>query len=242
MQQPDRLDRLIPWLMVATVLAVAVFAFTQSYTHVFFLGQTHHQTGASLRMLPLSVDWLMFAAGLVMLHMGRKGLKHPLPRAALALGATATLVANVASGIIWGWETAAIQAWAPVVLFVAVELGMLLVRTAKAKPGMIEIPIGVARRLEEEERRSNMTEPPFDVPATVADAIAAEAAAKAKRQLTELRQPPQASPIPSGEPDTATIEAVTGSPEDSLSGWGQLGRPEPASEGLQGIGLNNGRK
>src|SRR5580704_4306831 len=107
--KPDRLDRAIPWLMTLTVLAVAVFAFTQSYTHVFTLGQMHHQTGASLRMLPLSVDWLMFAAGLVMLHMGRKGLKHWLPRAALALGAIATLIANIASGIIFGWETAAIQ-------------------------------------------------------------------------------------------------------------------------------------
>ena len=59
----DRTDRLIRWGMVAMVTAVAVFAFVQSYTHVFYLGQTHHQSGASLRMLPLSVDWLMFAAG-----------------------------------------------------------------------------------------------------------------------------------------------------------------------------------
>src|SRR5579859_7699718 len=127
------LDRLIPWGMALMVIAVAVFAFTQSYTHIYLLGQTHHQTGASLRMLPLSVDWLMFAAGLVMLHLGRKGIRHPLPRGSLALGAIATLVANVASGIIWGWETALIQAWAPVVLFVVVELGMILVRTARAK-------------------------------------------------------------------------------------------------------------
>lgn len=147
MEERDRLDRWIPWLMVAMVLAVATFAFVQSYTHVFYLGQTHHQTGASLRMLPLSVDWLMFAAGLAMLHLGRKGIRHPLPRAALALGATATLVANVAAGIIWGWEAALISAWAPVVLFVVVELGMLLVRTAKAKPkadgptGTVPIPV-----------------------------------------------------------------------------------------------------
>jgi hypothetical protein len=120
--------------MVLAILAVAVFAFVQSYTHLYVLGWTHHQTGAANRMFPLSVDWVMFAAGLAMLHLGRKGIRHPLPRSALALGATATLTANIASGIIWGWESALIAAWAPVALFVVVELGMLLVRTAHAKP------------------------------------------------------------------------------------------------------------
>jgi hypothetical protein len=133
METTDRLDRLIPWAMVLTILAVAVFAFVQSYTHVYYLGRTHHETGASLRMLPLSVDWLMFAAGLTRLHLLRKGNRHWMPLAGLALGAIATLIANIAAGIIWGWQTAAINAWAPVVLFVTVELGMLLVRTAKAK-------------------------------------------------------------------------------------------------------------
>lgn len=224
--ETDRLDRWIPRLMVLTILAVATFAFVQSYTHGFYWGETHHQSGTSLRMFPLIADWIMFAAGLTMLHLGRKGIKHPLPRTALVLGATVTLAINIAAGIIWGRATALTNSWAPVALFLVVELGMLLVRTAKAKP--------------EEVSYTGLPLPPQ------------VAAAERERQLTELRQPSQASPIPSGEPDTGVIQEVTGSPEDSLSGWGQLGRQgpasvmpgssEPASQGLTGIGLNNGRK
>lgn len=205
METPDRLDRWIPRAMVLAVLAVAVFAFVQSYTHMYLLAQAHHNSGASLRMMPLSVDWVMFAAGLVMLHLGRKGIRHPLPRAALILGATVTLTANIASGIAWGWESATIAAWAPVALFVVVELAMLLVRTAKAKPEAKEFHV-------------------------LSDTIAG----LSPYPPTPLRQP-QASPEPS--PETATMEAVTGSPGDTLEGWGQLGRQEPARPGLNGIGL-----
>jgi uncharacterized protein DUF2637 len=132
--KPDRLDHWIRWLMVAVVLAIAAFAFTESYTHIFYLAQAHHETGAALRMLPLSVDLVMVGAGLVMLHLRRKGLNHWLPRASLWGGAGVTLAANVGYGIFWGWLAAVISAWAPVALFVSVELAMLLVRSAHLKP------------------------------------------------------------------------------------------------------------
>src|SRR5579859_6641964 len=192
------LDRLIPWGMALMVIAVAVFAFTQSYTHIYLLGQTHHQTGASLRMLPLSVDWLMFAAGLVMLHMGRKGVRNPLPRASLALGAIATLVANVASGIIWGWETALIQAWAPVVLFVVVELGMILVRTARAKP-------------ETKEAKHETG-----------------GLANAGGYPGDARPDPDSPYALGSAPIPVDPRAVTDSPQEPLAGWGQLGGQQAA--------------
>jgi hypothetical protein len=246
METTDRLDRWIPRLMVLTIMAVAVFAFVQSYTHVYSLGQTHHQTGASLRMLPLSVDWVMFAAGLAMLHLGRKGIRHPLPRATLILGATATLIANIAFGIVFGWETAVISSWAPVALFVVVELGMLLVRTAKAKPARDD-----AQEIRGELAKIGVKPDEiiqFDKPLTPREV------AEIKQQLTELRTP-QASPDP--EPETMAIPVVpevTGGPQENLAGWGQLGQPEePAGQpgrlgrqepsgGLTGIGLANGRK
>jgi len=131
--QPDRLDRAIRYLMVLVVLAIAAFAFTESYTHIFLLAAAHHENGAALRMLPLSVDLLMVGAGLVMLHLRRKDLSHPLPRLALWGGAGVTLAANIGYGIFWGWLAALISAWAPVALFVSVELGMLLVRSAGPK-------------------------------------------------------------------------------------------------------------
>jgi hypothetical protein len=216
METPDRLDRWIPRLMVLVILGIAIFAFTQSYTHIYFLGKTHHQDGASLRMLPLSVDLLMVGAGLVMLHLRRKGIEHPLPRGTLWGAAGVTLLANVASGIIWGWESAVISAWAPIALFVAVELGMLVVRTAKqAKPELSLEPRDPGKTINQLRAEAGMMPIP-----------------------TELRQP-QATPEPS--PDTATMpEAVDGSPRESLAGWGQLGRPDTG--GLSGIGLSNGRK
>ena len=137
--KPDRLDQVIRWLMVLVVLAIAAFAFTESYTHIYLLASAHHENGAALRMLPLSVDLLMVGAGLVMLHLRRKDLSHPLPRAALWGGAGVTLAANIGYGIFWGWLAALISAWAPIALFVAVELAMLLVRSASAKPEVNEL-------------------------------------------------------------------------------------------------------
>lgn len=229
METTDRLDRWIPRLMVLVILGIAVFAFTQSYTHIFDLGQSHHQSGASLRMLPLSVDLLMVGAGLVMLHLKRQATEHPLPRLTLWGAATVTLLANVASGIIWGWESAVISAWAPVALFVAVELGMLVVRTAKAKVAKPELSLSQRdfmegrRTINEMRTEQGWPEPPA---------------------ATELRTP-QATPEPT--PETATMPKAVDSPEDTLQGWGQLAGQEPAGQpeslerrpGLNGIGLRN---
>jgi hypothetical protein len=135
--KPDRLDRWIRRLMTLTVLAVATFAFTESYSHIYGLGKAHHETGVALRMLPLSVDWLILAAGLVLLHESRRGItlgRLSVPRNSLLLGIAATLAANVAFGLAYGWEAALISAWAPVVLVLTVEMGMHLVRSAHAKP------------------------------------------------------------------------------------------------------------
>jgi len=146
--ETDRLDRIIRWLMVLVVLSIAAFAFTESYTHIFLLSQAHHEAGSALRMLPLSVDLVMVGAGLVMLHLRRKGLVHPLPRASLWGGAGVTLAANVGYGVFWGWLAAVISAWAPIALFTAVELAMLLVRSAEAKEAKLteeEIRAEIAR-------------------------------------------------------------------------------------------------
>jgi hypothetical protein len=182
-------------------------------------------------MFPLIADWIMFAAGLTMLHLGRKEISHPLPRAALVLGATVTLAINIAAGIIWGWETALTNSWAPVALFVVVELGMLLVRTAKAK----------------------VPKPAKPEPPTMAERLAKTAQEFHNEQAairgdflqdprTQLRQP-QSSPEPS--PDTATMPKAVDSPEPALERWGQLAGQEPAGQpesldrrpGLNGIGL-----
>jgi hypothetical protein len=61
-------DRVIRSATVAVVCAVAAFAAVVSYSHIYGLGQAHGQDGTAARLLPLSVDGLILAASLVLLH------------------------------------------------------------------------------------------------------------------------------------------------------------------------------
>src|SRR5262249_3038923 len=70
-------DRGIRVVTAVVVLAVAAFAATVSYSHIYDLGCAHGQSGAADRLLPLSVDGLIVAASLVMLHEARNGRRAP---------------------------------------------------------------------------------------------------------------------------------------------------------------------
>jgi hypothetical protein len=61
-------DRLIRASTAAVVVAVAAFAAVVSYSHIYDLGRAHGQDGTAARLLPLSVDGLILAASLVLLH------------------------------------------------------------------------------------------------------------------------------------------------------------------------------
>jgi len=85
-------DRAIRGMTAAVVLAVAAFAAVVSYSHIYDLGRLHGQAGAAARLLPLSVDGLIAAASLVLLHEARNGRAAPrLARWMLALGVAATV-------------------------------------------------------------------------------------------------------------------------------------------------------
>jgi Protein of unknown function (DUF2637) len=125
-------DRLIRLATAAVVTAVAAFAAVVSYSHVFDLGRTHGQSGVAARLLPLSVDGLLLAASLVLLHEARNNRTAPrLARLMLWLGIAATLGANVAYGVPYGALGALVSAWPAVSLVGAVELLMGLVRRAR---------------------------------------------------------------------------------------------------------------
>jgi hypothetical protein len=70
-------DRLIRIATAAVVCAVAGFAAVVSYTHIYDLGRAHGQDGTPARLLPLSVDGLILAASLVLLHEARNGRDAP---------------------------------------------------------------------------------------------------------------------------------------------------------------------
>lgn len=138
---PDKLIRIATALVV---VAVAAFAAIVSYSHIFDLGYTHGQQGAAGRLLPLSVDGLILAASLVLLHEARNARSAPpLARVMLWLGIIATVTANVAYGAAYGITGAIISAWPAVAFIGSAEMAMGLVRRARrADPAGRQIPTG----------------------------------------------------------------------------------------------------
>jgi hypothetical protein len=125
-------DKVIRLLTAGVVLAVAAFAAVVSYSHIFELGVHHGQDGTAARLLPLSVDGLIAAASLVMLHAARNKLDVPrLARFMLALGVAATVAANVEYGLPFGWLSAVVSAWPAVAFVGSVEMAVRFVRDAR---------------------------------------------------------------------------------------------------------------
>lgn len=128
-------DSLILRATAAVMAAVAVFAAVVSYSHIYWLGYTHGQTGTDGRLLPLSVDGLILAASLVMLHEARAGRRTPaLAWAMLSLGVAATIGANVEYGLRYGVLGAIISAWPAVAFIGSVEMVMGMIRRSRRAP------------------------------------------------------------------------------------------------------------
>jgi hypothetical protein len=95
----DRLIRITTALAVVAV-AVAVVAAVISYQPAFDLVRSHGESGVTARLLPFTVDGLIWAASMVVLDASRRG--QPVPRLAawsLGFGIVATVGANLAHGV-----------------------------------------------------------------------------------------------------------------------------------------------
>src|SRR5580658_1410712 len=128
-------DRVIRWSTALVVLAAAVVAAVASYEHAYDLVRAHGETGWTARMVPLTVDGLIYASSMVMLDSARR--KTPVPALArwlLGLGIAATLAANVAHGLGHGLIGAAVAAWPAVALVGSYELLMMAIRSSQV-PG-----------------------------------------------------------------------------------------------------------
>ena len=126
-------DRVIRFTTAAVVCAVAAFAAVVSYSHIYGLGRAHGQDGTAARLLPLSVDGLILAASLVLLHEARNDCDAPtLARFILWLVISATIGANIAYGAGYGLLGALISAWPAVAFIGTVEITMQQVRRARA--------------------------------------------------------------------------------------------------------------
>jgi hypothetical protein len=119
---------------VAVVCSVATVAATVSYRHLYDLARGHGETGITALALPLTVDGLIVAASLVMLHAARHDVRVPLlARILLGLGIAATIAANVAHGLGHGPIGAMVAAWPALSLIGSYELLMWLVRTGASQ-------------------------------------------------------------------------------------------------------------
>lgn len=88
-------------LAALPVAAVAVIAGVVSYAHIEGLALSVHQSLATARMLPFSVDFLIVAASVILLNGSALGW----------LGVAATLFANVESGLSHRPLAATVAGW-----------------------------------------------------------------------------------------------------------------------------------
>lgn len=127
-------DRVIKWTTACAVLGVAAVAAVASYEHAYDLVRIHGESGWTERMVPLTVDGLIYASSMVMLASARR--KTPVPALArwlLAMGIAATLAANVAHGLGHGLIGAAVAAWPAIALIGSYELLMIVIRGSQVQ-------------------------------------------------------------------------------------------------------------
>ena len=137
-------DRVIRAGTAVVVVAVAVFAAIVSYSHIYDLAHAHGQSGTAGRLLPLSVDGLIVAASMVMLHEARNARRPPaLARVMLGLGVAATIAANIAYGASYGATGAVISAWPAVAFVGSAELLMVIIRRTQPAPAPVPEPAPV---------------------------------------------------------------------------------------------------
>jgi hypothetical protein len=124
-------DRLIRLTTALAVVAVASVAAIISYQHAYELVRTHGESGLTARLLPFTVDGLIWAASMVVLDASRRNQRVPrLALWSLGAGIVATVGANLAHGLGHGPVGALVSAWPALALVGSFELLMLLVRTA----------------------------------------------------------------------------------------------------------------
>ncbi len=133
-------DRLIRITTALAVVAVAVAAAIISHQHAYELVRSHGESGVTARLLPFTVDGLIWAASMVILDASRRN--QPVPRLAawsLGAGIVATVGANLAHGVGHGPVGALVSAWPALALVGSFELLMMLIRTGRgARPGEAE--------------------------------------------------------------------------------------------------------
>lgn len=117
------------------MVGVAAVAAVASYEHAYALARAHGESGWTGRLIPLTVDGLIYACSMVMLDSARRDARVPaLTRWLLGLGIIATLAANVAHGLGHGIIGAVVAARPAVALVGSYELLMVIIRSEQRPP------------------------------------------------------------------------------------------------------------
>jgi len=102
------------------------------------LVRAHGESGWTGRLVPLTVDGLIYASSMVLPGSARREAPVPaLARWLPGLGAAATLAATVAHGLGHGLAGAAVAAWPAVALAGSSELFMTIIRGARPPDGSV---------------------------------------------------------------------------------------------------------
>src|ERR1017187_4532387 len=169
----DKLRRAAMWILASGVAAIAAAV---SYSHIYDLGRVHGGTGVPARLLPLSVDMLIVAGELMLLHEAdAKGRRFALGWVLVWSGILATLAANVTFGAQFGIVGALIWGW-PAYSFILAAGGMVSIVKRGASPhddgpgdgdgAVIETPPAASEHTPQE--RPGTVTPPVISPVTVA--------------------------------------------------------------------------
>ena len=98
-------DWVVRWSTTLAVLGVAGIATVASYEHAYDLVRAHGEAGWTARLVPLTMDGLIYTSSMVMLDSARCKTAVPaLARWLLGMGIAATLAANVATASAMAWS------------------------------------------------------------------------------------------------------------------------------------------
>jgi hypothetical protein len=123
-------DKLIRITTAFAVAAVAAVAAVISYRHAYELVRSHGESGLTARLVPFTVDGLIWAASMLILDANRHNRAVPaLARWCLGAGIVATIGANLAHGLGHGPIGALVSAWPALALVGSFELLATLIRT-----------------------------------------------------------------------------------------------------------------
>ncbi|MGW4411752.1 DUF2637 domain-containing protein [Nonomuraea sp. NPDC004702] len=176
---------------IAVVSVIAAVAAYVSFRHQHGLATSAGEPPSTAWTLPVLIDGVIIMGSLVMLDASRRRQRSPwLARLALIAGAVATLAANVAHGWSGGLASSLISAVAPIVLVVAYELLMGMLRRSTHASHVPDVePVDDADDHPKAAEEPEEGKPEPAVPSTVEEAarLAYEASVLTREPLSERK-------------------------------------------------------